>query len=189
MGKLHFYGYDLWVSLLGHLNRSVFPLGLFLGTFAYCPYLQEHYVFQQTRQVPATSSESQVSVTPNCLRDVLWCCVWMSKPLPNPSVKDSCCTLGISACSNTKALSPVSSLSFLLWRWFTTPHSQPGPGRLFNVYPKGTERSQFSFGEQTGAPSLWQHKTTRGLWLWLRTPPSLSMSLFELWGPVPKWWW
>ena len=63
MGKFRFYGYGLGVSLLGHLNRSVFPLGLFLGTFAYCPYLQEHYVFQQTGQVPATSSESQVSVS------------------------------------------------------------------------------------------------------------------------------
>ena len=112
MGKLCFYGYGLWVSLLGRLNRSVFPLGLFLGTFAYCPYLQEHYVFEQTGQVPATSSESQVSVTPNCLRDVLWCCVWMSKPLPNQSVKDSRCTLGISACSNTFQMPwPLSRLS------------------------------------------------------------------------------
>lgn len=44
IGKLTLYGDGLWVTSIGYCSRSVFPLRLFLGTVAYCPYLQERYV-------------------------------------------------------------------------------------------------------------------------------------------------
>lgn len=37
--------------------------------------------------------------------------------------------------------------------------------------------------------SLKQRRTRGGLRAWMRTSSSLSLLLWELWGPVPRWWW
>lgn len=81
----------MWWWSLSHswcLNRSVFPWHLFLGTFAYCPYLQEYYVSADEAGAshvprkpkirnPLEMFHGGASEFPNCSQ--------------NPSAEDSCC--------------------------------------------------------------------------------------------------
>lgn len=183
------YGDGLWVTLLGYYKRSVFPLQLFLGTFAYYPYLLEHYVSADEAGASRVLRKPNVS-NPRLHRACFMVVDLNARTVPRTRLWRTVVVFwGFLPVKNLRPRPPSCLAPFCCDDGSALPHSQAGHRRLFHVYPRGTERFSPSFGEQTEAPLFGSTRQEGSLRPWMRTSSSFSTLLLELWGPVPKWWW